>query len=64
MEKAHESIPAQTEMGLLNRIEQHRNFVLATPFMLAAVLIAFYLFAGNEFRQVLDFMSPGHILGR
>ena len=62
--ESHKRIIVQNEVGLLNLIEQHRNAVLTTPFILAAVLMILYAFAGNEFRQVLDFMSPSHLLGR
>ena len=48
----------------LDVIEAHRKAVLGTPFIFAAVLILLYVFAGNDLRGVLDFMSPGHILGR
>ena len=54
----------RSEMGLLNLIEQHRRFVLSTPFILAAILGIVYTFGGSEFRQVVDFLSPGRILGR
>ena len=57
-------VAVQNGIGLLNMIEQHRKAVLWSPFLLAAALILLYAFAGNEFRQVLDFFSPGHILGR
>jgi len=57
-------VAVQNGIGLLNLIEQHRKAVLWSPFLLAAALILLYAFAGNEFRQVLDFFSPGHILGR
>jgi hypothetical protein len=57
-------VVVQSGTGLLNMIEQHRKTVLSTPFVLAAALILLYVFAGNEFRQVLDFFSPTHILGR
>lgn len=50
-------------IGLLDMIEQHRKAILWSPFILAAALILLYAFAGNEFRQVVDFLSPGRILG-
>lgn len=57
-------VAVQNGIGLLNLIEQHRKAVLWSPFLLAAALILLYAFAGDEFRQVLDFFSPGHFLGR
>jgi hypothetical protein len=51
-------------MELLNLIEQHKRLVLSSPFILAVILALIYAFGGNEFRRVLDFMSPGHFLGR
>jgi hypothetical protein len=54
----------RTETGLLNLIEQHSRIVLATPFILSAILAVLYVFGGNELRQVLDFMAPGRLLGR
>jgi hypothetical protein len=54
----------QSGTSLLNMIEQHRRMVLWSPFVLAAALILLYIFAGNEFRQVLDFFSPSRIFGR
>jgi len=50
--------------GFLSLIEAHRKTVLSTPFIFAAILIVLYIFAGNEFRRVLDFLSPSHLLGR
>lgn len=54
----------RNETGVLNLIEQHRKTVLWSPFVLALVLGVVYMFAGNEFRQVIDFFAPGHIFGR
>ena len=51
-------------MGLLNIIEEHKRIVLASPFVVAAILWVAYAFGGTEVRQVLDFMSPGHFVGR
>ena len=51
------------ETGWLSSIERHRKAVLSSPFILAVLLGVMYLVGGNEFRQVLDFMSPGRILG-
>jgi hypothetical protein len=45
-------------------IENHRKLVLSTPFVLAAILTLLYIFGPSELRRVLDFMSPGHLLGR
>lgn len=49
---------------LFSLIDRHRKTVLSSPFILAGVLLVVYAFGGSEIRQVLDFMSPGHILGR
>jgi hypothetical protein len=57
-------VAVRKELGVLSLIEAHRKTVLSTPFIFAAILIGLYMFAGNEFRQVLDFLSPGHIFGR
>ena len=54
----------RNETGVLNLIEQHRKTVLWSPFVLALVLGVVYMFAGSEFRQVIDFFAPGHIFGR
>lgn len=51
------------ETRLLNVIEQHRKTVLSVPFILAAILAVVYAYGGNDFRRVLDFMSPGHFFG-
>lgn len=52
------------EAGFFTLIEQHRKTVLSTPFILAAILAVVYTLGGDEFRQVMDFFSPGHIFGR
>jgi len=54
----------RSALRLLNLIEHHRQTFLATPFILAAILTALYVFGSNQVRQVLDFMSPGHFFGR
>lgn len=57
------SVVAAHKNNLFDFIQAHRKPVLAIPFIFAAVLIVLYVFAGDEFRQVLDFMSPSHIFG-
>ena len=58
------AVATRHETGLLTLIDRHRKAVLSSPFILAALLCIVYVVGGNEVRQVLDFMSPGHILGR
>lgn len=53
-----------SETGLLSRIDQHTNSVLSIPFVLAVILAILYAFGWGDLRQVLDFMSTGHILAR
>jgi hypothetical protein len=54
----------RNETGLLTLIEQHRKSVLSSPFVLAIILGLVYVFGGNEFRRVIDFIAPGRILGQ
>jgi hypothetical protein len=49
--------------ALFSLIDRHRGMVLSSPFILAAALVIVHMLGGSEVRQVLDFMSPGHILG-
>jgi hypothetical protein len=49
--------------ALFSLIDRHRKIVLSSPFILAAALVIIHILGGSEVRQVLDFMSPGHILG-
>jgi hypothetical protein len=60
----HTGADMHNATGLFDLIEQKRKVVLWTPFVLAVILGVAYSFGGSEFRQVLDFMSPGRILGR
>jgi hypothetical protein len=48
--------------GLLARIEHHKNAVLSSPLILAAILILVYSLGGSSIRQVLDFLSPAHLV--
>jgi hypothetical protein len=57
------SASESNEPGLFRMIERHRKKVLSSPFILAAALVVVYVLGSTEVRQVLDFMSPGHILG-
>lgn len=57
------AVAVKNSSGVLDMIEAHRKTVLTTPFIFAAVLIVLYVFAGSEFRRVLDFISPSHLLG-
>jgi hypothetical protein len=50
--------------ALFSLIDRHRKIVLSSPFILAAALVLTQILGGIEVRQVLDFMSPGHILGQ
>ncbi|HXM08591.1 MAG TPA: hypothetical protein VN946_01430 [Terriglobales bacterium] len=50
--------------ALFGLIDRHRKIVLSSPFILAAALVIVHMLGGSEVRQVLDFMSPGHIVGR
>jgi len=63
-QEQHGSVATPSETGVLSMIDRHRKAVLSSPFILAAVLGIVYVLGGDEVRQVLDFMSPGHILGR
>jgi hypothetical protein len=49
--------------ALFSLIDRHRKIVLSSPFILAAALVIVHMLGGSEVRQVLDFMSPGHIVG-
>lgn len=53
----------QNQTSVFNLIENHRKTVLLSPFLLALALGVVYMFAGSEFRQVIDFFAPGRILG-
>ncbi len=63
-QEQHGSVASPSETGVFSVIDRHRKAVLSSPFILAAVLGIVYVLGGDEVRQVLDFMSPGHILGR
>ena len=63
-QQQHGSVVTPSETGVLSMIDRHRKAVLSSPFILAAVLGIVYVLGGDEVRQVLDFMSPGHLLGR
>lgn len=58
------SVVMRHETGILNIIDQHRRIFLASPFVLAILLAVLYIFGPRELREVLDFMSPGRLLGR
>jgi hypothetical protein len=57
------SASKSTEPGFFSLIERHRKTVLSSPFILAAALIVVHVLGSSDVRQVLDFMSPGRILG-
>jgi hypothetical protein len=63
-QEQHGSVVTPGETGVLSMIDRHRKAVLSSPFILAAALGIVYVLGGDEVRQVLDFMSPGHIFGR
>ena len=58
------TVTVKNSAGFLGLIESHRKAILTTPFVFAAILVVLYVFAGSEFRRVIDFISPSHLLGR
>jgi hypothetical protein len=47
--------------SIFDTVTRHKNLVLCSPFILAALLMVWYTFGGSDIRKVLDFFAPGHL---